>query len=95
LVPTAAHDPGERAFRQLDDRVDIFHHADQLGRLAAGQPGDERGVVTGLDRRQEARRSQDVADRVELDEEDALLVFRDMMAGGAFRSVRLVEHAGP
>jgi hypothetical protein len=95
LVPAAAHDPSHGAFRQLDDRVDIFHHADQLGRLAAGQPGDERSVVARLDRRQEARRSQDVADRVELDEEDALLVFRDMMAGRAFGSVRLVEHAGP
>src|SRR5438093_9465136 len=50
-------------------------------------------MVAGFDRRQEAGRPQDVADRVELDEEDALFVFRDMAAGGTFGSVRLVEDA--
>src|SRR5207253_5103628 len=60
-----------------------------------GQPGDERGVVAGFGRRQQAGRSKDVADRVELDEQDALFVFRDVPAGRAFGPVRLVEDARP
>src|SRR5208282_5943708 len=37
---------------------------------------------------------QHVADRVELDEEDALRVLRHVPARGAFGAVLLVEHAG-
>jgi hypothetical protein len=52
-----------------------------------------RGIMPPGDGGQEARASQDVAKGIQLDDEHAGLVDRDMAAGGALRAVDLVEFA--
>ena len=93
LVPAAGLNPREARRVELDHLVHPLHHAHELDRFRAREPGDVGRAMAGGDRRQKARRAQHVADRVELDEDNAVAEFRCVPARGTLGAFGLVEGA--
>jgi hypothetical protein len=65
----------------------------EIDRLASCEPCDVWRIVPCSDHRKQARRAEDVAYCIQLDEQDAFIELRDVRARRAFRAIGLVENA--